>query len=247
MTKITSQPNTVRTHAEVKLNGVKNRKRTINTILTKMLKSVVNSSAKLKMIIFKRSSHENNSGYFNSSYNNLRKTVIDSKVTRELIIRKLKELDLSGTARKDPVFAQQSIDAVLSSVYSNKKDLVCLDMMSKDKDISGYLKEIGHAAQQAGLEGKVDNNNTFIPSGAGANPFVTSVISNIQRKIPYVFINKQQQVYFKQYVEKKISHEVGEICREKGRISPDEFATQLDKIASRHLSVQKHQMSKSIL
>ena len=234
MTKISSQPNTVRTHAEVNLNGVKNRKKTINTILTKMLKSVTNSSAKLRMIIFKRSSHKNNSGYFNSSYSNLRKNVINSKVTRELITQKLTELDLPGTAKKDPVFAQQSIDAVLASVYSNKKDLVCLDMMSNGKDISGYLKEIGHAAQQAGLEGKVDNN-TFIPSGSGANPFVTNVISNVQRKIPHVFINKKQQVYFKQYLEKKISHEVGEICKEKGRISPNEFATQLDKIASRHL------------
>ncbi|WP_263071024.1 hypothetical protein [Enterobacter huaxiensis] len=238
MTKITSQSTTFRTHAEVKLNDVKNRKKTINTILTKVLKRVVNSSAKLKMMIFKRSSHKNNSVYFNSPHNNLRKNVIDSKVTRELIIQKLKELDLPGTAKKDPVFAQQSIDAVLASVYSNKKDLVCLNMMSKDKDITGYLKEIGHAAQQAGLEGKVDNN-TFIPSGAGANPFVTSVISNVQRKMPYVFINKKQQVYFKQYVEEKISHEVGEICKEKGRISPDEFATQLDKIASQHLSAQK--------
>ncbi|WP_253384106.1 hypothetical protein [unidentified bacterial endosymbiont] len=242
MTKVTSYPNTVRTHAEVKLNGVKTKKKTINTTLTKMLKSVVNSSAKLKMIIFKRSSQKNNSGYFNSSHDNLRKTVIDSKVTRELISQKLKELDLTGKAKKDPVFARQSIDAVLASVYSNKKDFVCRDMMSNDKDISGYLKEIGHAAQQAGLEGKVDNNNTFIPAGAGANPFVTPVISNVQHKIPHVFFNKKQQVYFKQYVEKKISHEVGEICKEKGRISPDEFATQLDKIASRYLSGQEYQM-----
>lgn len=246
MTKITSQLNTVRTRVEVKLNCVKNRRKTINTILTKMLKSVVNSSAKFKMMVFKRSPHENNSGYFNSSHYNLRKNVIDSKVTREMIILKLKELNLAGTAKKDPVFARQSIDAVLASVYSNKKDLVCLNMMSNGQDISGYLKEIGHAAKQAELEGKIDNN-TFIPSGAGANPFVTYVISNVQRKIPHVFINKKQQIYFKQYVEKKVAHEVGEICKEKGRISPDEFATQLDKIASRHMSVQKNHMPKSIL
>lgn len=115
------------------------------------------------------------------------------------------------------------------------KDVFCNEIISKGIDISGYLKEAGVAAMQAGLEGKTDNNETFIPSGAGANPFVTAVISVAQLKFPRAFFNKKQQVFFKQYAEKKISCEVGEICKNKGFISPVEFGVILDKIASRYL------------
>lgn len=234
MTKITSYQQTIRTHFEIKTTDVKNKKHNKTTLIN-FLKSIVNSSDKLKSRLFGRTSCKDNLNNMASFHSNIRKNVIDSKVTRDFITKKLIELDLPGKAKEDPVYARQTCDAVLASVYSNKKDIFCKEMISKGIDISGYLNAAGAAALQAGLGGKIDNNDTFIPTGAGANPFVTAVISSAQLKFPRVFLNKNQQEFFKQYAEKKISCEVGEICKDNGFISPVEFGVMLDKIASRYL------------
>ncbi|ATX62814.1 hypothetical protein [Yersinia hibernica] len=234
MTKITSYQKTIKTPFEIKTTDAKSN-RGNKTTLIKMLKKTINSSTKLKANLFGGASCKDNLNNMGLFHNDIRNNVIDSKVTRDFITKKLLELDLPGKAKEDPVYAKQACDAVLASVYSNKKDVFCKEMISKGIDISGYLKDVGAAALQAGLEGKIDNNDTFIPTGAGANPFVTAVISSAQLKFPLVFLNKNQQGFFKQYAEKKISCEVGKICKDNGFISPVEFGVMLDKIASRYL------------
>ncbi|MFZ4215384.1 type III secretion protein SopE2, partial [Pantoea endophytica] len=151
--------------------------------------------------------------------------------------QKLTDLKITLTADEDHTYARQTCDAILASVYSNKKDYFCKEMISRGIDISGFIKEAGNAAQKAGLAGQKNNHDVFIPSGAGANPFVTSVISSAQQKFPRVFLNKNQQASFKQYAEKKISSEVGEICKKLGLITPVDFGLVLDEIASRYISL----------
>ncbi|MFC7506718.1 type III secretion protein SopE2 [Pantoea stewartii] len=201
MTKITSFQQTNRMHFEIKATDSKNKRNNKSSFIN-VLKGIVNSSARLKVFLFRRASCKDNLNNIKPFYSNIRNNVINSKVTMDFITKKLIELDLPGKAKEDPVYAKQTFDAVLASVYSNKKDFFCKKMISKDIDISGYLKAAGEAALQAGLEGKIDNNDTFIPNGAGANPFVTAVISSAQRKFPRFFKQKPTG-FFKQYAEKR--------------------------------------------
>lgn len=167
------------------------------------LKNIANSCAKLKYFLFERSSCKNNLNNIKSFHRNISKNVIGSKATRDFITKKLIALDLTGKAKEDPVYARQTCNAVLASVYSNRKDIFCKEMISKGIDISGYLKEAGSAAQQASLEGKIDNNDTFIPAGAGANPFITAVISSAQKKFPRAILNKNQHAFLNNTLKKR--------------------------------------------
>ncbi|KML20854.1 hypothetical protein VL10_20840 [Leclercia adecarboxylata] len=238
VTKVILCQRAVKTHYEIKRSVIKDNKNN-KVILIKFLKKITNSSAGIKRSLFGRVSCKKTAN-IKSFHGNIGRNLINSKDTRDFITNNLIGLDLRGKAKEDPVFARQTCDAVLASVYSIKKDLFCKKMISNNIDISGYLKAAGIAAREAGLEGKNDNNDAFVPAGAGANPFVSAVISSAQLKFPRVFFNKKQQAFFKQYAEKKISCEVSEICKDKGIISPVEFGVMLDKIASRYLLSQEN-------
>lgn len=96
------------------------------------------------------------------------------------MLQKLNSLDIKGNASKDPAYARQTCEAMLSAVYSNNKDHCCKLLISKGVSITPFLKEIGEAAQNAGLPGEI-KNGVFTPGGAGANPFV--VPSLLQRAL----------------------------------------------------------------
>ncbi|VDY42937.1 guanine nucleotide exchange factor SopE [Salmonella enterica subsp. enterica serovar Daytona] len=66
------------------------------------------------------------------------------------MLQKLNSLDIKGNASKDPAYARQTCEAILSAVYSNNKDHCCKLLISKGVSITPFLKEIGEAAQNAG-------------------------------------------------------------------------------------------------
>lgn len=71
------------------------------------------------------------------------------------MLQKLNSLDIKGNASKDPAYARQTCEAMLSAVYSNNKDHCCKLLISKGVSITPFLKEIGEAAQNAGLPGEI--------------------------------------------------------------------------------------------
>ncbi|ECG8391913.1 type III secretion system guanine nucleotide exchange factor SopE2 [Salmonella enterica subsp. enterica serovar Saintpaul] len=135
---------------------------------------------------------------------------------------------------KDPAYARQTCEAILSAVYSNNKDQCCKLLISKGVSITPFLKEIGEAAQNAGLPGEI-KNGVFTPGGAGANPFVVPLIASASIKYPHMFINHNQQVSFKAYAEKIVMKEVTPLFNKGTMPTPQQFQLTIENIANKYL------------
>lgn len=83
------------------------------------------------------------------------------------MLQKLNSLDIKGNASKDPAYARQTCEAILSAVYSNNKDQCCKLLISKGVSITPFLKEIGEAAQNAGLPGEIKKWRIYSRWGRG--------------------------------------------------------------------------------
>lgn len=119
-------------------------------------------------------------------------------------------------------------------MYSNNKDHCCKLLISKGVSITPFLKEIGEAAQNAGLPGEI-KNGVFTPGGAGANPFVVPLIAAASIKYPHMFINHNQQVSFKAYAEKIVMKEVTPLFNKGTMPTPQQFQLTIENIANKHL------------
>ncbi|ELM3974310.1 SPI-1 type III secretion system guanine nucleotide exchange factor SopE2, partial [Salmonella enterica subsp. enterica serovar Infantis] len=156
------------------------------------------------------------------------------KTVKDFMLQKLNSLDIKGNASKDPAYARQTCEAILSAVYSNNKDHCCKLLISKGVSITPFLKEIGEAAQNAGLPGEI-KNGVFTPGGAGANPFVVPLIAAASIKYPHMFINHNQQVSFKAYAEKIVMKEVTPLFNKGTMPTPQQFQLTIENIANKHL------------
>lgn len=233
MTKVTSYQQVTKTPAVIKIKttGARNKQYS-NITLVKFLKKIVNSTAALSVIPLWRASCKDDMNNIQSLHGNTRKNVIDSRVLLNFVNEKLMELDLIGNAKKDPVYASQMYDAVMSSVYRKKKDVVVGLLTAGDYDTSEYLRMAGIMAILVGIKGKNNDDGIFIPTGAGANPFVTAVASSAQKKF---FLNKDQLAYIKRYTEEGISSLIGHMCEEKGWMPPEQYGITLDNMARLYL------------
>lgn len=54
------------------------------------------------------------------------------------MLQKLNSLDIKGNASKDPAYARQTCEAILSAVYSNNKDQCCKLLISKGVSITPF-------------------------------------------------------------------------------------------------------------
>lgn len=162
------------------------------------------------------------------------RAVLTNKVVKNFMLQTLNDMDIRGNASRDPAYASQTREATLSAVYSKNKDQYCKLLISKGIKIGPFLKEIGEAAQNAGLPGTT-KNGIFTPSGAGANPFITPLMSSANCKYPYMFINQHQQVSFKIYAEKIIMTEVTPLFNECAMPTPQTFQLTLENIANKYI------------
>ncbi|EBR4051718.1 type III secretion system guanine nucleotide exchange factor SopE2 [Salmonella enterica subsp. arizonae serovar 13,23:g,z51:-] len=162
------------------------------------------------------------------------RAVLTNKIVKDFMLQKLNSLDIKGNASKDPDYARQTCEAMLSSVYSNNKDQCCKLLVSKGISITSFLKEIGEAAQNAGLPGEI-KNGIFTPGGAGTNPFVVPLIASASVEYPHMFINYSQQVSFKAYAEKIIMKEVTPLFNEGTMPTPQQFQLTVENIANKYL------------
>lgn len=162
------------------------------------------------------------------------RAVLTSKTVKDFMLQKLNSLDIKGNASKDPAYARQTCEAILAAVYSNNKDQCCKLLISKGISITPFLKEIGEAAQNAGLPGEM-KNGVFTPGGAGANPFVVPLIAAASIKYPHMFINHNQQVSFKVHAEKIVMKEVTPLFNKGTMPTPQQFQLTIENIANKYL------------
>ncbi|EBA5229793.1 type III secretion system guanine nucleotide exchange factor SopE2 [Salmonella enterica subsp. enterica serovar Java] len=162
------------------------------------------------------------------------RAIVTSKIVKDFMLQKLNSLDIKGNASKDPAYARQTCEAILSAVYSNIKDHCCKLLISKGISITPFLKELGEAAHKAGLPGEI-KNGVFTPGGAGANPFVAPLLASASVKYPHMFINHSQQVSFKAYAERLIMKEVKPLFNEGAMPSPQQFQLTVESIANKYL------------
>ncbi|EBT8053255.1 type III secretion system guanine nucleotide exchange factor SopE2, partial [Salmonella enterica] len=162
------------------------------------------------------------------------RAVLTNKVVKNFMLQTLHDIDIRGSASKDPAYASQTREAILSAVYSKYKDQYCNLLISKGIDIAPFLKEIGEAAQNAGLPGAT-KNDVFTPSGAGANPFITPLITSAYSKYPHMFTSQHQKASFNIYAEKIIMTEVVPLFNECAMPTPQQFQQILENIANKYI------------
>ncbi|EJC1232630.1 type III secretion system guanine nucleotide exchange factor SopE2 [Salmonella enterica] len=215
-----------------------NEKKTEKNIFAKSITAVRNSVISLSTSLSDRFSlhkqTEPSATRFHRGNASEGRAVLTNKIVKDFMLHKLNSLDIQGNASKDTAYARQTCEAMLSGVYSNNKDKYCNLLISKGVSITPFLKEIGEAAQNAGLPGET-KNDIFTPGGAGANPFVIPLIASASMTYPHMFINHSQQVSFKAYAEKIIMKEVTPLFNERSMPTPQEFQLTVENIASRYL------------
>ncbi len=149
------------------------------------------------------------------------------------MMKAVAELNVSETARRDPIYAQQVIDAVYASTYSAAKDAfgrLCVERGARVPD--GYLQEIGAAAHALRIACE-EKDGIYTPKAAGANPFVTPVLSSMQKQFTAYMNQPGQGARLRAHVEAAIAKEIAPQAPERGMLSPDEFVAQLAEIGKR--------------
>lgn len=163
-----------------------------------------------------------------------RQKVLSNKDVRMYIGKQISNLNVIKNGMNDKVYANQAIDAILASVYSEQKDKFCINRVKSARMIpEGYLRDIGKTAKQYGLIGD-EKNGIFQPSGAGANSFLNNVMGETQKKFASRMVNREQSVKFRKYANQKIYDELTELCKVKGRIQPNDFRSKLEIIAIKY-------------
>ncbi len=74
--------------------------------------------------------------------------MLTNKVVKDFMLQTLNDIDIRGSASKDPAYASQTREAILSAVYSKNKDQCCNLLISKGINIAPFLQEIGEAAKK---------------------------------------------------------------------------------------------------
>ncbi len=99
--------------------------------------------------------------------------MLTNKVVKDFMLQTLNDIDIRGSASKDPAYASQTREAILSAVYSKNKDQCCNLLISKGINIAPFLQEIGEAAKNAGLPGTT--KMTFYAKRRRGQSFYNSV------------------------------------------------------------------------
>jgi len=151
---------------------------------------------------------------------------ISTFTAKEFLKKKLTELAVSDKARQDPVYSRQASEAVLASVYSHHKDMVCRNLKGDGNLMKSYLQVIGEVARKACLPGDV-KDGVFTPSGTGANPFINAILSPLQKANATLLNDEEQGSILKNYAEKIIYEELSDVCKKNGFVTPRAFSRSL--------------------
>ncbi|MDI5647608.1 type III secretion protein SopE2, partial [Salmonella enterica subsp. enterica serovar Anatum] len=106
-------------------------------------------SSKLSERFISHKNTESSATHFHRGSASECRAVLTNKVVKDFMLQTLHDMDIRGSASKDPSYASQTREAILSAVYSKNKDQFCKLLISKGINTATFLKEIGEAAQNA--------------------------------------------------------------------------------------------------
>ncbi len=236
MTKITLFPHNFRIQKQETppLNEKSPEKNSLAKSILAVKNHFIKLNSKLSERFISHKNTESSATHFHRGSASEGRAVLTNKVVKNFMLQTLHDIDIRGSASKDPAYASQTREAILSAVYSKYKDQYCNLLISKGIDIAPFLKEIGEAAQNAGLPGAT-KNDVFTPSGAGANPFITPLITSAYSKYPHMFTSQHQKASFNIYAEKIIMTEVVPLFNECAMPTPQQFQQILENIANKYI------------
>ncbi|HDO8573702.1 TPA: SPI-1 type III secretion system guanine nucleotide exchange factor SopE [Salmonella enterica subsp. enterica serovar Dublin] len=236
MTKITLFPHNFRIQKQeaTPLKGKSTEKNSLAKSILAVKNHFIKLNSKLSERFISHKNTESSATHFHRGSASEGRAVLTNKVVKNFMLQTLHDIDIRGSASKDPAYASQTREAILSAVYSKYKDQYCNLLISKGIDIAPFLKGIGEAAQNAGLPGAT-KNDVFTPSGAGANPFITPLITSAYSKYPHMFTSQHQKASFNIYAEKIIMTEVVPLFNECAMPTPQQFQQILENIANKYI------------
>ncbi len=147
------------------------------------------------------------------------------------MLQKLNSPDIKGNASKDPAYARQTCEAMLSAVYSNNKDHCC-NYSSVKGSVLPLPERDRRGCAECGLPG--DKNGVFTRVGQ-ERILCRPLIAAASIKYPHMFINHNQQVSFKAYAEKIVMKEVTPLFNKGTMPTPQQFQLTIENIANKYL------------
>lgn len=138
-------------------------------------------------------------------------------LAQESIKAGIKSLDLVNKGVKDLEQGRQSLDALLSSDYSDASDRIRSQKLTNENK---YLEEMGLLAKNAGLKGG-NQKDIFIPTGAGANAFITPLLSPLIKGHPHFIQNSDHKLQLASYAKKLLSDEGAKLSQKIEKILKD--------------------------
>ncbi|ECS6052244.1 SPI-1 type III secretion system guanine nucleotide exchange factor SopE, partial [Salmonella enterica subsp. enterica serovar Heidelberg] len=124
MTKITLFPQDFRIQKQE--TTLLKEKSTEKNSLAKSILAVKNHFIELRSKLSERFiSHKNTESsatHFHRGSASEGRAVLTNKVVKDFMLQTLNDIDIRGSASKDPAYASQTREAILSAVYSKNKD-----------------------------------------------------------------------------------------------------------------------------
>lgn len=139
MTNITLSTQHYRIHrSDVEPVKEKQRRRTFCKSITAVRNSFISLSTSLSDRFSLHQQTDIPTTHFHRGNASEGRAVLTSKTVKDFMLQKLNSLDIKGNASKDPAYARQTCEAILSAVYSNNKDQCCKLLISKGVSITPF-------------------------------------------------------------------------------------------------------------
>lgn len=153
-------------------------------------------------------------------------------------------------SKMDLEYFRQFFDSTLSMIYSQEKDSYYSNALSTRHDAfskpthscasnprqttTEYNRNIGKVAEQAGLNGAEDKHGHFVPRGAGTNPIMSAVLTDVFKSHLQYMQNPALTKPINDYVTRELADKYVEFAKivekqlEQRAVTPDEQSTHSD-------------------
>ncbi|WP_158020688.1 hypothetical protein [Chromobacterium sphagni] len=135
--------------------------------------------------------------------------------------------ELGKTMAGDAVFRRQALESTYAAIYSEAKN--AFHRANGNVMPDGYLRALGEVAREAGLPGQ-EKHGAFLPAGDGASPFVTSLLSPVQKQFSQRVRNPAQQSLYREFAKQLAIQLVAPHAQPHGWEPPAAFQARLEAV-----------------
>ncbi|OBU86274.1 hypothetical protein [Chromobacterium subtsugae] len=135
--------------------------------------------------------------------------------------------ELGKALAGDAVFCRQALESTYAVMYSEAKN--AFHRANGGVMPEGYLRALGEIARDAGLPGR-EFHGAFIPAGDGASPFVTSLLSPVQKQFSQRVRHPGQQALFREHAKQLTIELVAPHAQRHGWEPPAAFQARLEAV-----------------